>query len=169
MLGRLARWLRVLGFDTVYDPSLDDAALVRLADTEDRLLLTRDRYLLRELRPRRAIEITSDSPLQQLVALVTTLELSAPDELFTPLPSMQHTARDSRARGRADVPSHGGARTSGPVPTLSELWPCVLGGITCPSDDARPRGSAARLATIAYRRAEIGVSRNQARGLSCSR
>ena len=83
MLGRLARWLRVLGFDTVYDPSLDDAALVRLADTEDRLLLTRDRYLLRELRPRRAIEITSDSPLQQLVALVTTLELSAPDELFT--------------------------------------------------------------------------------------
>jgi len=83
MLGRLARWLRVLGFDTAYDPSLDDAALVRVTDAEDRVLLTRDRHLLRELRPRRAIEVTSDTPLEQLAALVASLELDAPDELFT--------------------------------------------------------------------------------------
>ena len=83
MLGRLARWLRVLGFDTVYDPSVDDPALVRLADAEGRILLTRDRHLLRELHPRRAIEITSDTPLQQLADLVAALELKAPDELFT--------------------------------------------------------------------------------------
>jgi uncharacterized protein with PIN domain len=83
MLGRLARWLRVLGFDTAYDPSLDDTALVRLSDAEDRVLLTRDRHLLRELHPRRAIEVTNDIPLQQLAALVASLDLSAPDELFT--------------------------------------------------------------------------------------
>jgi Mut7-C RNAse domain len=34
MLGRLTRWLRVLGFDTQYDPALHDAALVRLARAE---------------------------------------------------------------------------------------------------------------------------------------
>jgi uncharacterized protein with PIN domain len=83
MLGRLARWLRVLGFDTTYDPALHDAALVRLADAEDRVLLTRDRHLLRELRPRRAVEITSDVPLHLLASLVATLGLEAPDELFT--------------------------------------------------------------------------------------
>src|SRR3954471_6009201 len=82
MLGRLARWLRVLGYDTAYDASLDDRMLVELANREDRVLLTRDRHLLRELRPQRAIEITHDAPLDQLAALVDELGLPAPDELF---------------------------------------------------------------------------------------
>jgi uncharacterized protein len=82
MLGRLARWLRVLGLDTAYDASLDDRALVELANREDRVLLTRDRHLLRERRPRRAVEITANAPLDQLAALVDELGLSVPDELF---------------------------------------------------------------------------------------
>lgn len=45
MLGRLVRWLRFLGYDTLYDVSWDDAFLVRLARAEDRVLLTRDREL----------------------------------------------------------------------------------------------------------------------------
>jgi hypothetical protein len=45
MLGRLARWLRVLGFDTAYDPTVHDPALVRMANAEGRVLLTRDRHL----------------------------------------------------------------------------------------------------------------------------
>jgi uncharacterized protein len=83
MLGRLARWLRVLGFDTRCDPALHDEALVRLSEAEGRILLTRDRHLLRERRPRDAIEITSDRPLDQLCALVKQLELQPPRELFT--------------------------------------------------------------------------------------
>lgn len=82
MLGRLARWLRVLGHDTLYDPSLDDRALVDLANRDDRVLLTRDRHLLRELRPRRAVEITHDAPLDQLAALADELALPPPNELF---------------------------------------------------------------------------------------
>ncbi len=42
MLGRLARWLRILGYDTLYDASWPDAHLARLARAEDRILLTRD-------------------------------------------------------------------------------------------------------------------------------
>jgi hypothetical protein len=47
MLGRLAKWLRILGYDTLYDASWDDPYLVRIARAEDRLLLTRDVGLAR--------------------------------------------------------------------------------------------------------------------------
>jgi hypothetical protein len=45
MLGTLAKWLRILGYDTQFEPSLDDHQLVRLARAEGRVLLTRDREL----------------------------------------------------------------------------------------------------------------------------
>lgn len=45
MLGRLAKWLRILGYDTAYDPQLDDNELVRRARAEGRWLLTRDHEL----------------------------------------------------------------------------------------------------------------------------
>jgi uncharacterized protein with PIN domain len=83
MLGRLARWLRALGYDTAYDPALPDPALIRLAHDEARVLLTRDRRLLRELRPRRALEITSDAPLAQLRGVVEALALAPAGEPFT--------------------------------------------------------------------------------------
>jgi hypothetical protein len=47
MLGTLAKWLRIAGYDTLFDPSLDDHQLVRLARAEGRTLLTRDRELAR--------------------------------------------------------------------------------------------------------------------------
>jgi uncharacterized protein len=83
MLGRLARWLRVLGFDTSYDAALTDAALVGLTHAEERILLTRDRHLLRELHPARAHEVRQDDPLDQLRELVAALDLPPPTELFT--------------------------------------------------------------------------------------
>lgn len=83
MLGRLARWLRVLGYDTWYDIALADPVLVDLAADEDRVLLTRDRHLLQELRPARAHEVREDDPLRQLRDLVLALQLEPPRELFT--------------------------------------------------------------------------------------
>lgn len=83
MLARLARWLRVLGFDTLYDPQVHDRDLVRISGEQGRTLLTRDRGLLRDLRPAHALEITHDAPLDQLREVVTTLALPAPAALFT--------------------------------------------------------------------------------------
>lgn len=83
MLGRLARWLRVLGYDTSWDIAIADPVLVERAETEGRILLTRDRHLLRELRPARAHEVRQDDPLRQLVELVQALQLAPPAELFT--------------------------------------------------------------------------------------
>jgi uncharacterized protein with PIN domain len=45
MLGKLARWLRLMGFDATYLPDVDDIVLVRHARAEGRLLITRDRGL----------------------------------------------------------------------------------------------------------------------------
>jgi len=45
MLGRLARYLRFAGFDTAYARGLADAEILRWAEVEGRILLTRDRQL----------------------------------------------------------------------------------------------------------------------------
>ncbi len=47
MLGRLARWLRILGYDARYAAHWDDNELARVARAEDRVLLTRDIALSR--------------------------------------------------------------------------------------------------------------------------
>lgn len=83
MLGRLARWLRVLGFDTRYDPAGDDKELVALADAEHRVLLTRDRHLVRFLRPQRPLLVAAEQPLAQLREVILACRLSPPAELFT--------------------------------------------------------------------------------------
>ena len=44
-LGSLARWLRILGYDTRYDSSLDRFQLMRIARSENRVVLTRDTEL----------------------------------------------------------------------------------------------------------------------------
>ncbi|MCW2943138.1 MAG: hypothetical protein JWN00_6123 [Actinomycetia bacterium] len=49
-LGTLARWLRLVGVDTAYRNDLDDDALVVQANLEHRVLLTKDRGLLRRRR-----------------------------------------------------------------------------------------------------------------------
>ena len=48
MLGSLARWLRMMGYDTVYDKTLDDGQLAALARAESRFILTRDKELAKE-------------------------------------------------------------------------------------------------------------------------
>ena len=65
MLGRLARWLRLLGYDTRYDNDADDVTLLRIAQAEDRVLLTRDWALSRK-RGVRAIWIESQELQAQI-------------------------------------------------------------------------------------------------------
>jgi uncharacterized protein len=47
MLGKLARWMRVLGCDVEYFPAIGDRELVELAAGSGRLILTRDTLLVR--------------------------------------------------------------------------------------------------------------------------
>ncbi len=78
MLGRLATWLRLLGYDTVYLPDADDHELARIARAEDRVLLTRDVELTRR-RGVRHVLIESEQVDAQLRQVFHALELSARD------------------------------------------------------------------------------------------
>lgn len=42
MLGKLAKRLRLMGYDTYYDPKADDREILRLSKEEDRFIVTRD-------------------------------------------------------------------------------------------------------------------------------
>jgi uncharacterized protein with PIN domain len=64
MLGRLARWLRILGHDVLYFRRIEDADLVELARREKRILLTRDTRLVQRRAARGALLI--DSPYLEL-------------------------------------------------------------------------------------------------------
>ena len=44
--GRLAKWLRIMGYDTAFIPGIEDGRLVSVARDEGRALLTRDRRLM---------------------------------------------------------------------------------------------------------------------------
>jgi uncharacterized protein with PIN domain len=48
MLGKLTRWLRILGHDVEYTGSMDDKELIQKAKKEDRVLLTRDVELYKQ-------------------------------------------------------------------------------------------------------------------------
>lgn len=47
MLGRLARWMRVLGYDVIYFPCISDEELIELSFSEGRTILTRDTLLIK--------------------------------------------------------------------------------------------------------------------------
>ncbi|RMH32586.1 MAG: hypothetical protein D6690_13470 [Nitrospirae bacterium] len=77
MLGKLARWLRLLGYDTAYERDIDDRAIVERIVREGRWLLTRDRYLLRRnILAGRATLIVHDSVGDQLQQLGQELGIS---------------------------------------------------------------------------------------------
>jgi uncharacterized protein with PIN domain len=74
-LGKLARYLRLLGFDTLYCTESDDDELVRISTLEHRILLTRDRALLKRKQITHGCYIHSTEPRHQLYALVERLDL----------------------------------------------------------------------------------------------
>src|ERR1051325_9467164 len=57
MVGKLARWLRLLGFDVLYSNRCDDDEIVRRAAAENRTLLTRDRGIRSRVPPESLIFI----------------------------------------------------------------------------------------------------------------
>ena len=83
MLGRLARWLRIMGCDAAFDAEIPDADLVRRALEEDRVILTRDRALPEEWRVPRLLIVESESLLDQLRQVTCAFGLDWRSRLFT--------------------------------------------------------------------------------------
>jgi len=60
MLGKLAKWLKILGFDVLYFPKAEDDDLLALARRESRTLLSRDHALLARAKGLTALLIESE-------------------------------------------------------------------------------------------------------------
>lgn len=110
MLGRLSKWLRLMGYDTLYFKSIDDIELIRIARKQGRILLTRDTGLMRRriVKSRvRAIFIEDDLLDNQLRQLIRELNLDT-ERLSPPLCVECNSPLEEvpRERARGQVPSY---------------------------------------------------------------
>ena len=82
-LGRLARYLRLAGFDARWTRDPSDDELVRISTEESRILLTADRALLRRRAVSRGLLVHGVEPRRQLAEIVERLGLSRSLAPFT--------------------------------------------------------------------------------------
>ena len=85
MLGKLAKWLRILGLDVAYEKAIEDQALISRARLEKREILTRDRRLVQRRwgSSIRFIVIQDDHVSGQLRQVARELGLSIGRNLLT--------------------------------------------------------------------------------------
>lgn len=74
-LGRLAAYLRMLGFDTLFPDDYRDEELARISSEEGRILLTRDRGLLKRSIVKRGYFVRATAPWEQLEELIKRFDL----------------------------------------------------------------------------------------------
>lgn len=85
-VGKLARWLRLLGYDTVIFEGKDDGDLIKAALSGERVLLTKDRQIIKR---RTAVSgqlpvllVEQDEPEDQLITVIKKLSMTE-KELFS--------------------------------------------------------------------------------------
>ena len=83
MLGRLAKMLRLLGYDTLYERDFTPARIAEIAAHQDRVLLTRGNAEKRFPGIARVIALKSESPPEQLRELVVLFRLDVRVGLWT--------------------------------------------------------------------------------------
>jgi uncharacterized protein len=82
-LGTLARHLRLLGFDTLWRNDLEDDRIIRLALDERRIILTRDKGILKDGRVTHGYWLRATDPMAQLEETVRALDLGARFEPYS--------------------------------------------------------------------------------------
>jgi uncharacterized protein with PIN domain len=82
-LGRLSRYLRMLGFDTLFNMNLNDTDIIHIADREKRIILTRDLGILKNGNVTRGYFLRSQQPDQQLNEVLRKFNLSGQFKPFS--------------------------------------------------------------------------------------
>ncbi len=82
MLGRLAKRMRLLGFDVLYDRTLDDNEIIHLSLEQDRVILTRDTGLAARPLASRNIFVKSEDVRKQIEQVLSAFP---PDKTAPPL------------------------------------------------------------------------------------
>ncbi|OGC82743.1 MAG: hypothetical protein A2W07_00680 [candidate division Zixibacteria bacterium RBG_16_43_9] len=79
-LGKLAKWLRTLGYDTLFSREIEDTELVSTALKEERIILSRDQQLKRfKSAEKKLFLLSSNQPLDQLKEVLKKFNLK-PEE-----------------------------------------------------------------------------------------
>lgn len=82
-LGKLARYLRLCGFDTLYDNACEDHVIVSVSASENRIILTRDIGILKYSSVQHGYWLRSDQPGQQFREVIRRFDLKEQIDLFT--------------------------------------------------------------------------------------
>jgi uncharacterized protein with PIN domain len=82
MLGKLAKWLRILGYDTLYIKNKDDNYLINSAFKEQRMLLTRDTAMVERKYIPQYILIKSDNYLEQIKQIIGEYKIVPNRDMF---------------------------------------------------------------------------------------
>ncbi len=82
-LGSLARYLRLLGFDTIWERDLADETIVQIARDEQRIILTRDKGILKNGRVTHGYWLRNTDPPRQLDEVIRAIDLARDIEPYT--------------------------------------------------------------------------------------
>jgi hypothetical protein len=86
-VGKLARWLRMMGFDSLFFSGDDDSHMVKQALAEGRVILTRDTEIMKRRVINngrlKAVLIESEEPEQQIQQLLAAMDLIGQSRPFT--------------------------------------------------------------------------------------
>ena len=74
-LGRLARYLRMFGFDTIYENNFHDSDIIKLSNEHKRTILTRDVGILKNSEVTHGYWIRSQDPIEQLREVIVRSDL----------------------------------------------------------------------------------------------
>jgi uncharacterized protein with PIN domain len=108
-LGQLARYLRMLGFDSWYQHDTVDSKLAHVSAEMDRILLTRDRELLKRNEVRLGAFVRASEPRQQLIEEVVRWDLVQAVEPFSrciPCNGRLETVELDRVRAQVPADMH---------------------------------------------------------------
>ena len=101
-LGKLAGYLRMLGFDTLYRQDYADQEIAETAAMEERIVLTRDRGLLKRNLVTHGLYIHATRPRQQVIEVVQRLQLTALTQPFTRCLACNHLLEEVDKQQIAD-------------------------------------------------------------------
>jgi uncharacterized protein with PIN domain len=119
MLGSLNRWLRICGFETEYIQNAPDRELLETAESEGRVLLTRDRLLFRKaLRAGQvAFLVEGEGDAEKLASVARRFGLDLGVEMSRCARCGGILRRAAREEVRSRVPS-------GTYEAYNEFWAC---------------------------------------------
>ncbi len=83
MLGKLAKWLRLAGLDVMYDNVIDDDVLINKGLLENRVILTRDRNIIKRKAVKHCLLIKSDHLEEQIKQFLENFKIDSLDKAFS--------------------------------------------------------------------------------------